>query len=86
MPRLRSPKEICIKYLDKSLAAYLLTHRWGQKPIHLNNIMGRIRNSGLTIEEIANLLREAKKNWILDKESEEKYNQLIAESKKEGWI
>lgn len=85
MPRLKSPKEYTIKYIDRSLSAYLLGHRWGQKPIHLNNMLGRIRNSGLTTKEIANLLREGKK-WISDEESEEKYNQLIAESKKEGWI
>ena len=85
MPRLKSPKEYTIKYIEKSLFAYLLGHRWGQKPIHLNNMMGRIRKSGLSSREIANLLKEGKK-WIEDKESKEKYSLLIAESKKEGWI
>lgn len=85
MPRLPSPKEYSIKYIDKSLSAYLTGHRWGQKPIHLNNILGRIRSSGLSVEEINSLLKEGRK-WIFDKEGEERYNQLIIKSKEEGWI
>lgn len=46
-------------------------------------MVGRIRSSGLTKEEVKRLLAEAKK-WIYDRAAEERYNQLLEESKRKG--
>jgi hypothetical protein len=85
MPGIKPINEIIIKYVDKSIGAFMCGHRWGQKPIHLNNIIGRIRSSGLPLIDIRRIIVDASK-WIVDEISKEKYFQLINESEKEGWI